>query len=148
MKTNVTILVVILIVFLFSCVKPSNEATDENISSKSIIGHWKYIENYVSPGSIWHWVQVDNGGTLKVNADYSYEVMYANPSNQLPFTMFHQKGKIDSIFRNNFGGMMMYVLPDNTTDTTFIWPIKPKLDTLDFALPCFEGCVYRFKRVN
>ncbi|TXH23314.1 MAG: hypothetical protein E6Q95_00420 [Chitinophagaceae bacterium] len=145
MKMHLTIFVFILTAFLLGCGKSSNEGV---LSSRSIIGKWKYTENYVSPGSIWHWEQVNNGGVLNIYANYTYEVIYANPTDQLPFTMFSQTGKIDSIFSNRYGRMMTYILPDHTTDTSFIWPLKPKLDTLEFSLPCFEGCVYRFKRVN
>jgi len=133
-------------VLALSCTKNNNSVPDEEEGvpnpDNSMFGEWKYTENYISPGTLWHWVDVENGGTLKLNEDFSYT------ADAGIFSPEKQEGKFDVNVKVIWGGEASYFLKQGTTDTMFFHPITVKSDTLELAGFCIEGCIHRFRKVS
>lgn len=124
-------------------------------STGPLTGKWLYVENYVSPGAIWHWEKVQNGAILEIKADSTYEMGVNNsPNTAYPFFYLFAKAHKgilsnkpvgDDSFRS-FG----YLTNTATKDTQFLFYHKllNRNDTIDIALPCIEGCSYRFVKMK
>ena len=142
------VLIIAVTALLYACGK-SNEATPGALNpDDKMEGTWLYTENYISPGSAWHWIQVKDGGTVTIKKDSTYEITKKGKDSKWPFPDNNDAGKIGTFYNKRFNKEMTYILPKDTKDTTFIWPIKVRKDTLEIALLCFEGCIFRFKKVE
>jgi hypothetical protein len=124
-----------------------NNEPDPNPDSR-ITGKWKYTENYVSPGTIWHWEKVENGVTLTINEDYTYKVSGDVNAAQWPFRAIGDQGKLGVNTKNNWELNATYFVKQGTTDSVFFHPIRVNKDTLELAGFCFEGCIYRFRKIK
>lgn len=146
MFTKVFFSAVVMSLLLLACAK-SNESDREVNPENKMEGSWVYTEHYVSPGMPWHWAKVADGGIIKISPDSTYEVTRKKAMNQWPFSILKDSGKIGIALNKTFNSNMTYILPDHTTDTAFIWPIRVSKDTLEIALLCIEGCIYRFRKM-
>lgn len=119
-------------------------------STGPLTGRWEYVENYLSPGPVWHWEKVQNGAIMNIKADSTYEIIINKANTKFPFfTQFAKahKGVLsnkpvgDDHFKS-FG----HLLNTKTNDTQFVFyrKIMNRNDTLDILLPCVEGCIFRF----
>ena len=147
MRMKYIVLIIAVTALLYACGK-SNETTPRVLNpDNEIEGTWLYTENYISPGSPWHWIKVKDGGTVTIKKDSTYEIKNKGNTREWPFPGNSDAGKIGTFYNKKFNQEMTYILPKDTKDTTFIWPLIVKNDTLEIALPCFEGCIYRFKKI-
>ena len=132
-------------VILLSCHKTNTYEPLPN-PDNSIFGDWKYTENYVSPGTAWHWEKVDNGATLTVNQDSSYQVSQDANLELWPFSLIGTRGTLGITTRNNW--TLAYFIQQATHDSAFFYPIRVNKDTLELAGLCIEGCIYRFRKTR
>lgn len=139
-------------VFVLSCNKGNNytRENDEPVPNpdNSIFGEWKYTENYVSPGSLWHWEKVDNGATLTINENYTYKIAGNDNAAYWPFAMLGSEGELGISVKNNWESNATYFVKQGTTDSVFFHPMRVNKDTLELAGFCIEGCIYRFRKTK
>lgn len=129
---------------LVACDKTNQTLETVPNPDNSIFGTWKYTENYISPGSLWHWETVDNGAIFTINADSNYTV--TNNAHSWPFAGTLPQGKIGTALWH--GSKSTYLLKEASTDTSFFWPLRVNKDTLELAKFCIEGCIFRFRKIK
>lgn len=155
---NVIWIACLLIVAFLSCKKESSpkspdtkidkeETKSNNEETKSnLAGHWKYTENYVSPGIAWHWEKVENGAVITILNDSTYKITYSS-FKFWPFAQLKDEGKIGVVSKNSWH--YIYALAKNSKDTVLlVYPLRVNNDTLEFSGGCIEGCIYRFRKVE
>lgn len=134
-------------ILLAACQK--RQATNEFVPNpdNEALGEWKHTEKYVSPGTPWHWETVNNGPVLTIHADSTYQLTDgAGSSTFWPFANIAPKGKFGLITKNNW--KLTYFIKQNSSDSTFFYPVRVSKDTLELAGMCFEGCIYRFRKIK
>ncbi|GAB3415702.1 hypothetical protein [Niabella aquatica] len=137
-------------VLALSCNKGNSLENDERVPfpDNRIFGEWKYTENYVSPGTIWHWEKVDNGATLTINENYTYKIAGNDNATYWPFMILGAEGKLGVRTKSIWGSNATYFVKHGTTDSVFFHPVRINKDTLELAGFCIEGCIYRFMKIN
>lgn len=129
-------LVLLVVVFFAACKKNESERPNPiDPVVPTLLGQWKEVQYYVSPGSLASWTDVPDGGKVMINPNGEYKT-------SKPVTFFGTGGTIvlksDSTFtmsNSSAMGSYFFKFTDNGNTVT-IW----------FSA-CIEGCGVKLKRV-
>lgn len=134
------------LLMLAACSKDNKDESEGLPNPDNLIGGWWQLsETYISPGTLVNWEKVSDGGILIFQSDSSYEIKGSMPLfwKTLPVS---GTGKLGM---TKWGSATAtYIVPAGSTDTVFFHPIRIYKDRLELAGFCFEGCVYRFRKIK
>lgn len=131
-----------LIMLVVSACSKENDSVDT--APRSIIGTWKQVEYFMSPGDVGSWYPATGDLTFTVWGDSSYTVQGGQD-------FIGTQGKIvmqaDTILYSKFS------YPDNAMQ---VWPNLPRNirfsergDTLTiYSFLCIEGCASKFRKLK
>jgi hypothetical protein len=133
-------LTVLLVILFFSCTKQAADPDDTvYISGNGLVGKWKAVEQYVSPGfgGSWNALGQDKRFLIEFKADSSFTYSANFPKGDSGYTLFSTNNTSINV-RNGSG---------SKTDA---WYYNPNPgDTLVLGVfQCYEGCAYRLRRVQ
>lgn len=127
--------------FLVACFFCSSCKKSEIIAGSGLIGKWKAIEQFQSPGS---------GGQyypLPANRQFLFEFKQDSS-----FVYSPNSPKADSFFNRfsvNGNEMRMYSSLNNKTDTWYLHGDVINTSEMSISIfTCFEGCAYKFVRIK